>query len=1083
MNAHKYMRFRSRSYTRIHWINRFIGLIMLMFSLLLALPGLVYAAGGQNDQSDQASVKLPNTEYTESHVDLRVAAIGGEIKLNRTWVNGRWYLNPAWADLRFVLDPLNSSVKVIDRAGTLYQRSGQSDLYTNHQVSIKKTDSGWRWTDLQGNWIDYDSQGRILAYGDANNVSVRFVLDKDGRRIGINDTNGEQAYQFSYDSQERLIKATDRSGRSVSYEWSGERLIKVTDVLGHVWQYGYDSNGQLNQKTEPDGGIVRIEYSASAPAPKTAMTSGKAGGTISQNAVVTTGATNRENKLARVGKITDKTGAITLYNSQYDKAKRQYTITVYDALGKKVVTRFDAEGKVQDQTINDKLTERYQRDSAKHLVIYTDARGQVTTTQYNQAEQPLKIVYPNGATEFYEYNSQNKPVKFTNAKGDVATFAYNSNHQLTKMVYAAGKPEQKSISISYDSYGQPISTTLGEGKEAIQIKLHYDRYGNVDTYTDAQGHQYHYSYNVQGQPVSLQNPLQQTWQLHYDAAGRLTKFTDPLQHSTQFGSDELGRLTRITDALGNSTQYHYLFNQQKREIQVTNALNQTASYHYDAAGHLIQSISPSGLISKQHYNAEGDIDSRTDVAGNSISYEYGAKDSAYAGLLIKTSYPTYSETYQYDALGNPITISQQFDQQTLTSRLSYDQAGLTSAITDAAGRSSRFVYNALGQLTQQTNAQNHTTQYQYDPLGNLSQVTNAKGQAYTFKYDPNSNPTLTTRSLGNNVQNRYNEAGQLIEQQQASGQRVQYQYDASGNVIKERYFAPQQTTAAQEVSYRYDATGRLIEVSQSGDTNSHFSYQRDALGRITAESITYGSGSQAISRTLHYSYNADNQLAGITYPDNTSLSYQYQKGQLSQVLLANGEAIRWSDYQWMQPGKISYPHAVQTNQYDGLQRLSQTSVSANSQSILNRHYSYDKAGNISLIKSEQGETRYQYDNLDRLIQVTPSNELISKGHKAEAYSYDAIGNRTGSIGSQWTYNQLGQLSQWGEAGNQTTLSYSANGHLTHESRSGQEREYHYNAADRLTSISQNGTEIASYQYDPFGRRISKTVNGETRYYL
>ncbi|CAK7039270.1 RHS repeat domain-containing protein [Saezia sanguinis] len=33
------------------------------------------------------------------------------------------------------------------------------------------------------------------------------------------------------------------------------------------------------------------------------------------------------------------------------------------------------------------------------------------------------------------------------------------------------------------------------------------------------------------------------------------------------------------------------------------------------------------------------------------------------------------------------------------------------------------------------------------------------------------------------------------------------------------------------------------------------------------------------------------------------------------------------------------------------------------------------------------------------------------------------------------------------------------------------------------SISKNGVEIASYQYDPFGRRISKTVNGQTTYYL
>ena len=110
----------------------------------------------------------------------------------------------------------------------------------------------------------------------------------------------------------------------MSYEWSGDQLTKVTDVLGNPWLYGYDANGQLNQKIEPDGGVIKIDYTLSTPAPKTAMTSGKDGGAISQNGVVTTGSANRDTKLAQVGKITDKTGAVTIYNSQYGRVNKQY---------------------------------------------------------------------------------------------------------------------------------------------------------------------------------------------------------------------------------------------------------------------------------------------------------------------------------------------------------------------------------------------------------------------------------------------------------------------------------------------------------------------------------------------------------------------------------------------------------------------------------------------------------------------------------------------------------------------------------------------------------------------------------------
>ncbi|MCX8747759.1 hypothetical protein J3U64_09850, partial [Snodgrassella sp. B3800] len=43
--------------------------------------------------------------------------------------------------------------------------------------------------------------------------------------------------------------------------------------------------------------------------------------------------------------------------------------------------------------------------------------------------------------------------------------------------------------------------------------------------------------------------------------------------------------------------------------------------------------------------------------------------------------------------------------------------------------------------------------------------------------------------------------------------------------------------------------------------------------------------------------------------------------------------------------------------------------------------------------------------------------------------------------------------------------------------------FSYNAAERVSKDSNDSGEIASYQYDPFGRRISKTVNGKTTYYI
>lgn len=1059
--------------------------ISYILMLAMALPQMAYARITGNIEQKisgvgNASVRLPNAEYTENTIDMRVKVLGGEVKLNRTWENGRWYLNPAWAELRFVLDPLDNSVKTIDRAGTLYQRSGTADLYTYKQVSIQKTDSGWRWSDQQGNWINYDSKGRPLAYGNASNVKVSFELDKEGRRTAIKDNNNELVYSLDYDNQDHLIKATDRSGRSVSYSWAGDKLTKVTDVMGNEWKYGYDKNGQLNSRTDPDGGVTKIDYVQSVKSFRVAMGSGMNGGGISQSTVVTTGAADHENKLARVGKITTKTGAVTVYNTEYNRVNKQYTITVNDPAGKKTVNVFDSNGRLLSESIDGSLTASYQHDTANNIVKYTDERGQVTTTQYNQAEYPLKVTYPNGSTKEYQYNQANKLVRKINAKGEITTFEYNADNQPTKITYAAGKPEQRIVKFEYDDLGQQTKAIISRGSEAISLQQSFDRYGNIASYTDGKGQQYRYSYNIQGQPTEIQNPLQQKWLLDYNAAGYNTKLTDPLNHTTNINTDALGRVIGITDAQGNKTSYSYQDIVKGRVVKVTNALNQIITLQYDQFNRLNKTITPSGLESEQNYDNEDRLIQFKDYNDNQLRYEYGAYGSNQAGLRTKVIYPTYIESYDYDNMGNVVSVSQQLDNNTvLNSRNSYDQLGQIISRTDAAGRTSQSSYDALGQVTTETDALSGKTVYQYDLFGNITTLTDQNNNQYHFIYDQNNNLIKETKTLGNDVEYSYNNANQLIEQKQTNGNRVQYQYDAAGNISRQSYIAADKVDAEQTVSYQYDANNQLIDVQQRGETSSHFTYQRDPLGRVVQENISYGN----IKNTLKYSYDADGNLSSITYPDNSTVNYIYANDQLQKAELPNGEEINWSNYQWNQPGKVTYPHAVQTNSYDALQRPVQIKLVSNDKTLLERNYSYDKVSNLSHIQTENGSSSYQYDQLDRLTQVKPESETTEQ--QAESYSYDAINNRTGSAqqSGEWKYSNKNQLVKWGENEQQTSLTYTSNGQLSTEENANKKLSYSYNTAERLSKVSNDSGELARYEYDPFGRRISKTVNGETTYYL
>ena len=136
--------------------------------------------------------------------------------------------------------------------------------------------------------------------------------------------------------------------------------------------------------------------------------------------------------------------------------------------------------------------------------------------------------------------------------------------------------------------------------------------------------------------------------------------------------------------------------------------------------------------------------------------------------------------------------------------------------------------------------------------------------------------------------------------------------------------------------------------------------------------------------------------------------------------------------------------------------------------ISNFSYTYDKVGNRLSMTTQggtQGET-YTYDNLYQLTGVS--------GGQTHSYQYDPVGNRQLADGIPYTPNPLNQYPSVGG----TSYTYNANGNLTNDGT----YMYGYDYENRLVSVTGAGLNV-SYVYDPFGRRIQKTVNGVVTRYL
>lgn len=1070
-------------------------------------------------QASEPQVRWINGEYTETHIDLRVQVLGGPLDIVRSWSQGRWWLNPAWAPLNFELDPLGRDARLIERAGVLYERSGQADLYiakgkNNAPVFIKRLAEGgsaqnplaqWRWYDRLGNSIDYDGQGRILGYANTNSINVRFAYDS-ATRARILDHHGGTVYTATL-TNGLITRIEDRAGRSVSYQWNGQLLTQATDVMGQRWSYTYDGNGQLTTRTDPLGAQVTVQYSQSIPAPAPLLTLGAAGKVLDP-----TGTSGTTSKLAnlwgggRVGKF-DGQGCASTGKNQYLREKRQFLVTYLDCRGNTTVYLYDREGNELERTFNGKPAAKTLWDG-NYQTRAIDARGLTTTTSYDYNYQPLQIIYPDGSRDQYEYEPvRGLKTKHTNRGGITSTWSHDDKGRVTTWTQALGRPEQRTTRYQYDSYGQLTSRSTGagdgKGEDSRTTTYRYDNNGSLIEATDPLGHTSKASYDARGLPATQTDALGNTSTLGFDAAGRLTKATNALNQTTSHQYDARGRRTQSTSAAGRIQQTRY--DQNGRVIE-TIAPGQTPGagtrITYDSTGLPLSTTSPGGLVTQTTYDTRGRTASSIDAAGNTITYTYGEDGTPQAGLLIATQYPTYRETYQYDQSGRQTAVTQHLanpstPEQTRTQHQQYDSLGQRVATVDPAGRTTIYEYDGLGRIVKTIDPLALATQQTWNAHDQLTSLTDAKGNTHKFEYDKAGRLIKETRPLGGAIQYSYDAVGQLIKRTDAGGNTRSYAYDKAGRMVQEEHQLGGKETD-QHVTYQYDADGLLTAYEQKdGKQNliSSATYDKDAQGRTTQNKVTYGKvdNTGSFSFTVGQSYNADGQLAGHRYPDGSAGQYSYDKGRLSTVTLPDQSQIRYGNYQWLTATRIETPGATKILSLDALQRpLSIEVKNAVSELLVSRHYQYDKAGNITQIDSDLGKTEYGYDPLDRLTKAAPDQKLQGLGLPAEQYQYDAVHNRTFSghqVGT-WSYNADNQLKSYPRLRPfdttaqpiQTQVEYTPQGHTSRESSDKGERTYGYNAAERLIRYASTTTDQANpsieakYRYDPFGRRIAKMVN-------
>jgi len=1028
-----------------------------------AALGLAMLAVGPAYGAAQATTKAIDTpnfgQHMETVEDLKVKVLGGFVRMKRTWIKGQWDFNRRWNGLsaRRAADGTyppgttwgtEGTLEALIRNGTAYEQSGDNFVPEDDPTKriVPLDGGGYRWEDNAGNWIRYNAERRAVAYGDRNAVRVTLERDADGKLTGVLDHHGNRVLTLTYNADGRLIQVEDRAGRTVSYAYTdrtferGPKLAEVTDVRGNGWSYEYSGN-RLIAKTDPLGRTTKLAYHAN--------------GTLKSK--------------------TDPAGHTTASSYEYQGSQGKYIKRVEEPGGLVRETTYNEDGEPTRVEENGELVREYRHGDRKKITI--DAAGNRTVREYDEWDNLVRVTYPDGASKRFEYRAgTSRRTKTVNELGVVTKYAYDADGNRTRVVEAAGTDAEQATSYDYDQYDR-VTTVTREGDavtEAATIRLEYDQYGNVTKRNGPEGGVQQFSHNVRGQVIERVDARGETWTKDYDPAGNLVSRTDPLGNTTTFDYDKVGNRIARSDPLGNTTSID--FDANDRRVATTDPAGGTTKFAYDAAGRLIKVTDPTGVTRTLEYDNRGRLAKVIDGAGNTTAYAYDQSQTGDPSLRTAVIYPTYQETYGYDARGRRTRTTKAPDSPVEQVRKrAYDAGGRVVAKTDPKGRTTRFEYDALGRKVTEIDPAGGVTKYGYDDRDNLISVTNARGiEIRRFEYDRADRRTAVIWPGGETVKYRYDGAGNLVEKINARGQAIRHTYDDAGRRVKSAYHTDPSAAPGRTETFTYDAAGRLT--AYTGSTTSG-TYTYDAAGRRTGATIDYGD----FTKSYGYTYYPNGKKRSFTAPDGTTYSYRYDEAnRLKGIRIPDLGEITYHDYQWRKPTRVSRPGGGEERKsFDRLQRVKEIrALDPAGNPLMDYDYTYDQAGNITTKATEHGHYTYDYDRLDRLTEANNPDPLND-----EAYTYDPVGNRKtdSQVPGEWTYNRADQLTSYGKY----TQEFDADGNLVKKTNTetGTVTEYRYNVAGRLVKVVVNGSTLVTFAYDPFGKRVTKQYSAKIKYYL
>ncbi len=917
----------------------------------------------------------------------------------------------------------------------------------------------------------FDSQGRLTAAEHKSGARHEYTYDSRGKLplTGTSTAAVDPSAPMVVANQHRVTRIDERSA-------DGALTGRYVTI-----QYN-ESTGRVTSVTANDGRVVSYEHDTTA-----GLTRGNLVQVTGLNGVVATYAyadPNDQHNLTSITEAAGRTPIVNTYDDQdrvirQEEGTRRIDFNYQTPLVKTIVTRT-----VKDQNGANPYTtvDTYEFDSTGRTTKHIDPLGNEERYVYNPVKDLVRkeVWEKNGgtlsllqATDFtYDTFGHKLTESVTLDNGEVVTRSWTYDHDLvasTQVVSSAAPAKLFRTEYTYFYDGNGLPTTIKEVKRrkddgSFQTTSYtYDSRNRVLTTTYPDGVKLVNEYTgdhitkVYFEVGGVEIP-QESKRFEYDARGLMSKAWDARNNLTEYEFDDRGRPLSLTNPLGEKRIYTY----------TADLLTQVEEGHTSADGE--------GKVVKLVYDTRGRLIAmqRKDDAGVFQPFETYELNSEGWRLSV-TDAVNRATTTTYDLLGRAVTIRNSLNE---TLQIAYSAVGNRTSVTDAPGRQVKFEYDDLNRTTARVQlgvTPNARSEYTYDAAGNLIAYKDDENHITTFEFDALSRNTGVTQPLGQTIEHSYDSRDRLDQTINARSQKIDYVYEPWGPLKEEKFYPTASATVPDRtITYSHDDDGNetsVVDDAIQATASRVMTY--DAVNRLYDETIKY---LPAGDRVLNHRYDRYGNRKELTLQDGSPVvsTYTYNKlNQLASATLA-GAAVTLSNYANDDRQSISLPGGVSQNfTYEVRGPIDTITVTGPAGTIAQFDYTYDSALNVDSVVDADGTHDLSYDGLDRLTGATRPAGL---GLTNESYSYDRVGNREDpSNAALYTYDANNRMT----GSPSLTTTYDADGSIATRSDGA---GFTHDARNRLVGFTKSGT-TASYVNDHLGRRVRKTVNGVTTWYV